>query len=319
MKKFRNRLFVLLLLGGLVLSGCRGKETAGGGGDAAGNAPVPKTPDAGPGPDKIMVVCSFLPMWVFTRNVVGDREGVEVEVLIPGHQGPHDYALTPGDLKKINQAHLFLANGLYLEEFLTDAVKKARPGLKIIEAAQAVEPISADKEAGVNPHAFASPRDAAKMVRRIAGALAGIDPEGAGTYKRNAEQYAARLEALADEFRAAVRAAKNKKVVTFHNAFDYLARDSGLEIVGVVETVPGQAPSAGELAGLIKKIKEAEAAAIFSEPQFSPRLANVLSEETGIGMYALDPAATGELEPGIYEEVMRQNLDTLKKALGPGG
>jgi ABC-type Zn uptake system ZnuABC Zn-binding protein ZnuA len=277
-----------------------------------------------------MVVCSFLPMWVFTKNVVGDRKGVEVDVLIPGHQGPHDYALTPGDLKKINRADLLVANGLYLEEFLTDAAKQARPGLKIVEAAQAVAPIhlgdehEADGEhrhghGDINPHAFASPRDAAKMAQRIAEALAGVDPEGAGTYKKNAEQYAARLEALADEFRAAVRAAENKKVVTFHNAFDYLARDSGLQIVGVIETTPGQAPSAGELAGLVKTIREAGAAAIFSEPQFSPRVARVLSEETGVLVYSLDPAATGELDPGIYEQVMRKNLDTLKKALGVGG
>lgn len=293
------------------------------------------------GGKSLRVLCSFLPIWAFTRNVVGERPGIEVDVLIPGSQGPHDYQLTPADMRKINDADLFIVNGFRLEEFLSDAAKKARPGLKIVEAAEKVEPIivagkfapypqvgptpdptaSAEKPhapeyEGLNPHPFASPRDAAVMVRRIAEALAELDPPGAPTYRQNAEAYAAKLEKLADDFKAVVAAAPNKKIVTFHNAFDYLARDCGLEIVGVVETTPGQEPSAGELNDLVKTIKSSGAAAVFFEPQFSPRLAQVLAEETGAPLFELDPTHTGEMKPDYYEQAMRKNLETLKKALG---
>lgn len=279
------------------------------------------------GPSQVKVLCSFLPIWVFTKNVVGDQPGVDVDMLIPGHQGPHDYQLTPGDMRKINQARLFIVSGFGLEAFLIDEAKKANPGLIILEAADSVKPIHVDREGhghhgreqgGINPHPFASPGDAALMVRRIGEALAVADPGRAHEYSKNAKEYASRLEALANEFREVVRAAPNKKVATFHSAFDYLARDTGLEIVATIETVPGQKPSAGELAGLIKKVREAGAIAVFGEPQFSPGLARVLAEEAGIKLDFLDPAATGEMDPRHYETVMKKNLETLKRILEDG-
>ncbi|HUT52184.1 MAG TPA: metal ABC transporter substrate-binding protein [bacterium] len=297
--------------------GCRNKNPAGGG------QGVKK-------PGELKVLCTFLPVWIFTRNVVGNRPGVAVDVLIPGHQGPHDYQLTPGDMTRIANADLFVANGLYLDEFITDTVRKARPGLRIVEAADGVTPISSDDQGfwnqsdsaterfrlGINPHAFASPGQAARMVDRIAGALADVDPAGAADYQKNARDYAARLTALAADFKAAAAAAPDKKIVTFHNSFDYLARDTGLTVAGVIESVPGQEPAAGELARLAAKIRSARVAAIFSEPQYSPRLAQVLSAETGVKVYELDPVATGNMEPDYYEKTMRKNLQTLKQALG---
>jgi len=275
-------------------------------------------------------------MWAFTRNVVGERSGIEVSVLIPGHQGPHDYHLTPGDLRKISAADLLVANGYGLEEFIVVSARTANPGLRILEAGTAAEPIHVDRDGrwvmggahregghhhdhhGINPHPFASPREAAKMVRRIGEELAAIDPEGAAEYRRNAEAYAGRLEALADEFREVAASSPNPRVITHHNAFDYLARDSGLVIVAVIETVPGQAPSAGELNRLAEKARSEGVVAVFSEPQFSDRLARVLSEEAGIRVESLDPAATGEMRPDYYETVMRKNLETLRRVLSAG-
>ena len=281
------------------------------------------------------MVCSFLPIWVFTRNVVGNRPGVVVDQLITGSQGPHDYQLSPGDMMKINQADVFIVNGLHLEEFLTQVVKQARPGLLIVEAADAVAPISVDEQGlpvvgagpaagssaaraadNVNPHAFASPRDAARMVMRIEEALARVDPAGAADYLRNAQAYAARLNRLADDFRAVVQAAPNRQAATFHNAFAYLARDSGLTIVGVIETAPDQEPSAGDLAALADKIKATGAAAVFAETQFSPRLAQVLATETGARLGTLDTCETGEQRPDSYERAMGKNLETLREVLG---
>lgn len=312
-----------LFLAAVLVLGCDSGRSSGGGEVKQGREEAPR----------ISVLCSFLPLWVFTSNVAAGVEGVEVGVLIPGHQGPHDYQLTPGDMKKISNADLFVINGLRLEEFISDAAIKARQDLVIFEAARAVRPIHVGDEGywtgghdheehgheGVNPHAFAGPREAALMVTAIAKELARLDPEKAGSYRENAAAYAARLNALADEFKKVVARAPNKKIVTFHNAFDYLARDTGLELAGVIETVPGQQPSAGELAALAEKIRDSGAVAVFSEPQYSPRVAAVLAEEAGVGLYQLDPGATGEMRSDVYEEIMRQNLETMKKALGVAG
>ena len=86
--------------------------------------------------EPLRVLASFLPMEIFTRNVVGDAPGVTVESMLPASMGcPHDYALTPGDMKKIASADLFVANGLGMEEFLGEPVRRANPKIRIVETA----------------------------------------------------------------------------------------------------------------------------------------------------------------------------------------
>jgi len=274
---------------------------------------------------RLRVLTSFFPIWCFTKNVIGDDVTVELDILIPPNRSPHDYQLTPGDLRAINSADLFIVNGYYLEEFLEQAVAKAKPGLKIVRAGEAVAPIYVTAAeaggdihpGGVNPHTFASPMDAALMVHAIADALIAADPRGADRYRRNAEAYIRKLEALAGEFKTTVAAAPNKKIMTFHNAFDYLARATGLEIVGAIETVPGQEPSAGELSRLAARARDLHVAAIYSEPQYSPRLAETLGREAGVPVAELDPGHTGELLPGAYETIMQGDLATLRRTLLP--
>src|SRR5512145_1118926 len=121
-------------------------------------------------PRGVAVLASFLPMYVFTRNVVGDAPGVAVDLMLPADLGcPHDYALTPGDMKKIASAELFIANGLGMEEFLGAPVRKVNPGIRIVETAAAVPPVREDggDRGGVNPHAWVSPKSAILQVREI--------------------------------------------------------------------------------------------------------------------------------------------------------
>ena len=84
----------------------------------------------------LRVLTSFLPMYLFTRNVVGDAPGVAVEMMLPASLGcPHDYSLSPGDMKKIAEADLFLANGFGMEEFLHGGfISLGGPGFQFLPA-----------------------------------------------------------------------------------------------------------------------------------------------------------------------------------------
>jgi zinc transport system substrate-binding protein len=273
------------------------------------------------------VLCSFHPIYIFTQNVVGISKNVKVECLLPPGIGPHDYALTPGDMKKIAKADLFIINGLEVEGFLGKAVNEANPKLKIVDTSVGIKPITtrgAEEQAGsdehhhgaYNPHIWASPKSAITQVRNIQKVLSIADPANANTYKANADKYVTKLTAIANELTKASKTFKNRKIVTFHDAFDYFARDFGFEVVGVIEVVPGQEPSAGELAKMIKAVKETKAGAIFSEPQYSEKVAITISKETGVPVYQLNPAETGDGKPDTYENIMRKNIEVLKKALG---
>ena len=112
-------------------------------------------------------------------------------------------------------------------------------------------------------------------VPKIAAKLTELDPAGKATYDANAAAYSAELDALDAELKAKIATipAANRKLVTFHDAFPYFARHFGFELVGVILANVGQEPTAAELAALVDKVKAAGVKAVFSEAQFSPKLA----------------------------------------------
>lgn len=290
---------------------------------------------------KLDVLCSFFPIYLFTKNVVGDRPNVHVTLMLPAEMGcPHDYDLKPDDVKMLAAADLFVMNGSGLEEFTEDQLHRANAKVKLVDSSRGVDAIKIEDEhghehgheeddhdhahehahdhgAGVNPHYFSSPRQAAAQVMAIAEALAKADPAGAETYRKNASAYAARLGKLADEYKERLSKIAEKKIVTMHEVFDYLARDCGLEVVGTIHSAPGHDPSAGQMRKLIEEIKKKKAAAVFVEPQYQARIGETIAKDAGIPVHVLDPVASGpkDAAPDYYEKKMRQNLETLEKAL----
>jgi ABC-type Zn uptake system ZnuABC Zn-binding protein ZnuA len=178
-----------------------------------------------------------------------------------------------------------------------------------------------EAESMPNPHIFASPRMAARMVENIAAALIRRDPAHAGIYRKNADAYKSVLMRLSEELKVAAEGFKSRRIVTHHAVFDYLARDAGLEIVAVVQEDPGQEPSAAEMLRLVRLIKEMGAAAVFTEPQYPSRVGETVAREAGVPVAVLDPVASGpgDAPPDYYQTVMRNNLETMRRTLGRAG
>jgi zinc transport system substrate-binding protein len=262
----------------------------------------------------LRILASFYPMYVMTLNIAGDAPDVTVECLASPSTGClHDYQLTPGDLVALARADVFVANGAGMETFIDKAVRQA-PRLKVIEAGAGIEPAD-----GGNPHIWVSVSGAIAETRAIALGLAAADPGRAGAYERNAADYVAALERLRVRMHAALDGLKHREIVTFHEAFPYFAREFGLNIVGVVEREPGSEPGAQELARTINLVKKSGARAIFAEPQYPAKSAEIIRRETGVPVAVLDPAATGDRDPakarGSYCATMERNLAVLTRAL----
>src|SRR5204862_4917853 len=102
---------------------------------------------------------------------------------------------------------------------------------------------------------------------------------------------------LRDEMHAALDRLQNRNIVTFHEAFPYFASEFNLNIVGVVERDPGSQPNAGELAKSIQTVRKAKVKAVFAEPQYPAKSAEIIHRETGVPISILDPAVTGPREP----------------------
>jgi len=261
----------------------------------------------------LRVVTSFYPVYVATLNVADGVEGVEISNLTSPHIGClHDYQLTAGDARKLADADLLLANGAGMEPFL-EKVARQSPGLRVIEVSEGIPLMDG------NPHVWVSFEGARRQAANIAEVLAAVSPDRAEAFRANARAYAGKLSALEKTMRDALAPYAGTPIVTFHEAFPYFARDFRLEIAGVIESEPGTEPSARELADTIKLVRARGVKALFGEPQFSDRSAQVIARETGTRVYQLDPVVTGPSAPDeardAYLRAMKSNLAVLQEAL----
>jgi ABC-type Zn uptake system ZnuABC Zn-binding protein ZnuA len=260
------------------------------------------------------------------RAVTEGREGVQADLLLPAGLGcPHDYAVTPQDMRKLAEADILVINGLGLEEFLVPPLRQAHLALRTIDSSAAIAPLvnglfgfaNSGYSAGMNPHSFASPRLASDMVNAIAHGLAEIDPEGAALYQANAERYRAELDILADEIGKLGASLGHPRVAAPYEVFDYFIRDAGLAFAVTLQAHDGLEGSAAAMLSAIARVSGEHVAAILAEPRQAERMLRV-SQETGVPLVVLDPVDSGPdgAGPEYYLMTMRHNLAALERTFG---
>lgn len=272
--------------------------------------------------NKLTIVTSFYPMYISTLNIVKDIPDVEVINMTAPQTGClHDYSLSTKDLKTLSSADIFVINGAGMESFLDDVIDEYSD-LKIIEASNGISLIEDtdhdEHEHDVNPHVWVSISKNIEEVSNIAKELSAFDPNHASEYEANADAYIAKLENLRTEMHAALDNVNNKDIITFHEAFPYFAEEFNLNIAGVIEVEPDSEPSAKEVENIISIINEKNIKALFTEPQYSSKIADTIAKETGASIYTLDPIVTGYANEDAYDDYivkMQENLNTLKEAL----
>ncbi len=276
--------------------------------------------------EKKVILCSFYPMYILTQNVTTDVPGVAVECMTSIKTGClHDYQLTPNDMKKLNSAYALVINGGGMETFL-DKVIAQFPRLKIIEASKGIQLIEAEvhrhdddehqrHEQQYNAHVWLSVSGAISQVENICKELMVIDPGNAQKYRVNADRFVKSLEELKRKMHQGLSVISDRNIITFHEAFPYFAKEFNLNVVAVIEREAGSEPNARELAEIIKLIKEKNVKAIFIEPQYPAKIAQMIYRETGKKLYTLDPIVTGPFHPDAYISIMEKNLKVLQEAL----
>ncbi len=289
---------------------------------------------------RLRIVSSFVPMYIFTANLIEGIPGVELKNMAAPDTGClHDYQLVPADMMLLESADLFVINGAGMEGFIGE-IAASLPNLTQIEASHGIELLPAlgdhdhdhdhddehdenaddhedhADELDGNPHVWLSIPLAIEQIKNISGGLQQADPEHAEQIQVNEAEYIATLEALSSEMHSALAQLEQRQMMTFHEAFPYFAQAFDLEIAGVILRDPGSEPSAAELAETIDKVRDLGLKALFAEPQYPERVAETIAAETGAQVYFLDPITTGTPTATLYEEKMRQNLQVLLDALG---
>ena len=173
-----------------------------------------------------------------------------------------------------------------------------------------------------DPHAWQDLASAVIYVDNITAALAKTDPANASAYYGNRATYVAEIKALDAEIRNMVAALPEDRrtVVTPHDAFGYYSEAYGLRFVAPQGLSTESEPSAGDVAALIRQIREEGITAVFVESLTDERLIRQIADETGasIGGTVYSDALSGPDGPAsTYLDMMRHNSGMFAEALSP--
>lgn len=279
---------------------------------------------------KLSVVTSTTVFADMIQRVGGDN--VEVFGLVPAGADVHTFQPAPQDVRRASKARVAVWNGLGLDEKVEETVASLSiADLTTVTLSEGIEPLDTGEEdeeearasdhegqgheAG-NPHMWLDPTLGIRYVGQIRDALIAADPANAATYQANADRYVAELTELDAwaEREVATIPASRRKLVTFHDAFPYLARRYGLEVVGVVLKSPGREPSAQEVATLVSEIKELEIPAVYTEPQFNAQILTLAARDANVQIKALYSDALDDTVKS-YTDVIKFNVTSLTEGL----
>ncbi|MGA9160486.1 MAG: metal ABC transporter substrate-binding protein [Actinomycetota bacterium] len=272
--------------------------------------------------NRVAVVASFYPLAEAASRVGGDL--VSVENLTPPGVEPHDLELAPDDIEAIATADVVLYLGGGFQPAVEDAVPQAEDAVAVDALAtidtHAAPASEAERGLTLDPHVWLDPARFEQIVRAVSGALVEADPANEAAYDANARTYVTELAKLDDEFRGGLSDCQRTTIVTSHEAFGYLADAYGLTQVAISGLSPEAEPDPRRLAELRDLVEREGITTIFAEELVSPKVAETLADEAGVTVAVLNPIESltdAQVEAGEdYLSIMRQNLETLRKALG---
>ncbi|CAL9332035.1 Manganese ABC transporter substrate-binding lipoprotein [Nocardiopsis dassonvillei] len=263
-----------------------------------------------------------------TRAVVGDQ--AEVTVLMKPDADPHSFGVSAQEAAAIEQAALVVHNGLGLEEGVARNVAAAEEaGVPALAVGEAVDPLpytSDEIEGEPDPHFWTDPGRVATAVDLIAEQVIGqVDGVDAGEVRANTDAYQEELAELDGWMTAEFDTvpAEDRKLVTNHHVFGYLADRYGFEVIGAV--IPSgttlASPSASDLQSLAEAVEAAGVRAVFADSSQPDRLATVMAEQAGVEIDVIplfsESLTAADGDAPTYLDMMRANTTAIVTGLAP--
>jgi ABC-type Zn uptake system ZnuABC Zn-binding protein ZnuA/ABC-type Mn2+/Zn2+ transport system permease subunit len=240
------------------------------------------------GSDKPLVIATTTQIADFTRAVGGDA--IDVHQILQPNTDPHEYEPRPKDIQATAGAKVVFENGDGLDSWMGKVVSQAGGHPDVVtlgDVARTQVPgeTSGPEASPVDPHWWHDPRNAEAAVERIRSALDQAVPSHKEDFDRRAAAYVTQIEALDKRLAACFASvpASERKLVTSHDAFNYFAKRYGIDFVGAI--IPSQSteaqPSAGDVARLVKQVRDEHVKAIFLESSVNPKLGKAVAAQTG--------------------------------------
>ncbi|MDR8367885.1 metal ABC transporter solute-binding protein, Zn/Mn family [Pseudomonas sp. JL3] len=273
---------------------------------------------------EVKVLTSIKPLQLIAAAV---QDGIAVpEVLLPPGASPHNYALRPSDVRKVQSVALLYWIGPDMEGFLPRVLKgrtlpsiavQDLPGLKLrhfaednhSDAEEADEHDHDHRPGNLDAHLWLSPINARVIATKMANDLSAVDPANAARYQSNLKAFDQRLDALDLRLKARLAGIAGKPYFVFHEAFDYFEDAYGLKHTGVFSVAAEVQPGAQHVAAMRTRLQEVGKTCVFSEPPLRPRLAETLVAGLPVKLAELDAL-------GGYTPATAQGYEQLLEKLG---
>jgi manganese/iron transport system substrate-binding protein len=273
--------------------------------------------------EKFKAVTTFTVIADMAQNVAGDAAIVE-SITKPGAE-IHNYAPTPGDIRRAQGAQLILWNGLNLELWFEKFFQNLKDVPSVV-VSTGVEPMGITEgpyTGKPNPHAWMSPKSALVYVDNIRDAFVKYDPQNAETYKANAEAYKKKIEAAIAPIQQKLDAipADKRWLVSSEGAFSYLARDFGMKELYLWPINADQQGTPQQVRKVIDAVKANHIPTVFSESTVSDKPARQVARETGAhygGVLYVDSLSAADGPVPTYVDLLRVTSDTIEKGLTEG-
>ena len=274
--------------------------------------------------EPLRVVATDFPCYDLARQVLGSD--ASLTLLIRPGMDTHTYEPTPADAKAVYEADVLIYIGgtsdAWVEDMLADA-----PGVAAVRMMDSVQPLEeahaehGHEDISYDEHIWTSPVNMRAMLSSVEEALCAADPDGASTYRANAEAYDAQLVQLDQTFRDLVSgAARTELIFADRFPFLYFAREYGLSYVSAFTGCSEEAqPSVQAVAALIDAVEQDGVPVIYVIEMSTGDVARAVAEQTGaeiVEMHSCQSVTGEEFEAGeTYLSLMERNVEALRKGL----
>jgi zinc transport system substrate-binding protein len=293
----------------------------------------------------LLLTLSFTPAYAAkTPNVVvsiapvhslvaGVMEGVaEPELLVSGNKSPHSYQLRPSQVRLLQRADIVVWVGEGIESFLPRTLatlgKDTRiielmdvPGMKLLPTRRGgVWGESGEHHHGHSEkdgHLWLDPDNARVIVDRMVAVLGQLDASHAYIYRANGARLQQQLIELDRVLQQTLAEVHKTPYLVFHDAYQYFEQRYQLNPVGAIMVDPEHKPGARRIREIHEQLQKQNVHCVFSEPQFSERLLQVVTEGMRLKSATLDPMGV-DLRPGkeLYFDLMHRLGQGLAECLG---
>ncbi len=267
--------------------------------------------------EKMKVAVSIFPLTELVKSIGGDF--VEVTTVLPVGASPHTFEPKPKDMVRFSNAKVvFMVGGgldFWVEKIFTGREKDIIRLYNLIKLPDVhVEHQHGRGSKHKDPHFWLDPIimiDAAKIVYET---LSSLMPQNKDYFGNNFNRIKADLTDIDNLYKSRLQNYRGSKIITFHNAWGYLAKRYGLMVEEVLIESTGKEPSPKKIKRIMDKVRAMNIKAIFVEPQFNVKSVKVIAKDMNIKLIVIDPIG-GFHDRDSYRKLMHYNLEQLLTGL----